>query len=195
MMSDDENETLSTREAAKLLGISMRTAQLWVENGALQAWKTHGGHRRILRRSVDNIIKEREDSIMTKANKPLSILIIEDDAAQRDIYQLQIEKWNIEADVTYAKNGYEGLIKIGTLWPQIVLLDLLMPDLNGFELIGALRYQSRLKNSQIIVITVLDEKEVRENGKIHDDIIVLNKHHYEEPLKILLQQFHLRKHN
>jgi excisionase family DNA binding protein len=50
---------LSTREAAELLGISLRTAQLWVENGVLLAWKTSGGHRRILRKSVDALLTER----------------------------------------------------------------------------------------------------------------------------------------
>ena len=43
----------TTREAAEALGICVRTAQLWVEQGRLRAWKTPGGHRRILRESVN----------------------------------------------------------------------------------------------------------------------------------------------
>ena len=43
---------LTTRNAAKLLGISVRTAQQWVERGKLEGWKTDGGHRRISHTSV-----------------------------------------------------------------------------------------------------------------------------------------------
>ena len=43
----------TTREAAELLGVSLRTVQLWVDSGALQAWKTAGGHRRVSRQSID----------------------------------------------------------------------------------------------------------------------------------------------
>lgn len=47
----------TTREAAVLLGVSLRTAQLWVDNGTLQAWKTTGGHRRVLRESVNRLLR------------------------------------------------------------------------------------------------------------------------------------------
>jgi excisionase family DNA binding protein len=43
----------TTRQAAILLNVSLRTAQLWVEKGLLEAWKTTGGHRRISRASIN----------------------------------------------------------------------------------------------------------------------------------------------
>ena len=73
---------ISTREAAQLLGISLRTAQLWVESGALLAWKTSGGHRRILLSSVNKILEERKRLSLDPAlaNTPkLKVAIVEDD--------------------------------------------------------------------------------------------------------------------
>ena len=52
-------ETCTTREAAKALGVALRTAQLWAETGRLRAWKTVGGHRRILVSSVHDLLQER----------------------------------------------------------------------------------------------------------------------------------------
>ena len=46
----------TTREAATLLGVSVGTVQLWVENGLLQAWKTAGGHRRVMRNSINKLL-------------------------------------------------------------------------------------------------------------------------------------------
>ena len=51
--------TCSPREAARQLGVSVRTAQLWVEEGRLQAWKAPGGHRRIP--AIENVVRECED--------------------------------------------------------------------------------------------------------------------------------------
>ena len=50
---------MGTREAAEVIGVSVRTVQLWVENGSLEAWKTPGKHRRILRASVEALLAQR----------------------------------------------------------------------------------------------------------------------------------------
>lgn len=56
-MSDDP--ILTTREAARLLGIAVSTAQQWIENGLLPAWKTPGGHRRVRLSAVSALLRER----------------------------------------------------------------------------------------------------------------------------------------
>jgi len=55
--SDDP--ILTTREAARLLGIAVSTAQQWIENGLLPAWKTPGGHRRVRLSAVSALLRER----------------------------------------------------------------------------------------------------------------------------------------
>ena len=50
--NDHEAEVLTTSQAAKLLGISVRTSQLLIEGGSLRSWKTPGGHRRVYRADV-----------------------------------------------------------------------------------------------------------------------------------------------
>ena len=56
---DSGDPILTTREAAGLLGIAVSTAQLWIENGLLPAWKTPGGHRRVRLSSVNALLRER----------------------------------------------------------------------------------------------------------------------------------------
>jgi excisionase family DNA binding protein len=51
-------DILTTAKAAELLGVSVRTAQLWVESGQLPSWKTPGGHRRIPRQAVLDLIED-----------------------------------------------------------------------------------------------------------------------------------------
>ena len=47
------DDLMTTREAGEVLGVAVRTVQLWVESGVLPAWRTAGGHRRIARSAVD----------------------------------------------------------------------------------------------------------------------------------------------
>ena len=83
-MNNYEN-VLSTRQAAELLDVSLRTIQLWVESGALKAWKTPGGHRKISISSVEQLIESRKSVINSSSqkvnpnNRDFSILIVEDD--------------------------------------------------------------------------------------------------------------------
>jgi len=56
----NEKTYYTTIETAKLLGVSVRTVQLWVENGSLEAWKTAGGHRRIVASSVDDYMLRQQ---------------------------------------------------------------------------------------------------------------------------------------
>lgn len=60
----------TTREAAKMLGMSVRTAQIWVENGTLLAWKTGGGHRRISIESVQRVINGRSPPTCDRVRSP-----------------------------------------------------------------------------------------------------------------------------
>lgn len=61
-------DILTTADAAELLGVSVRTAQLWVESGQLPSWKTPGGHRRIPRQAVLDLIDDpHSDDIRVSA--------------------------------------------------------------------------------------------------------------------------------
>ena len=132
-----DDQSCSTREAAEALGICVRTAQLWVEQGRLRAWKTPGGHRRILRESVNAELRAREKECGGGA--PIfDILIVEDERIQRQILQAKVSGVSSEISVRTAYNGVEGLIKMGERQPQILVTDLMMPGVDGFHLLSTL---------------------------------------------------------
>jgi len=94
----NSKEYYSTVEAAKLLGVSVRTVQLWVENGSLEAWKTAGGHRRIVSSSVDEYISAQNiDTDQRTANK--TILVVEDNPTVSKFYEAAINSWKLPIDV------------------------------------------------------------------------------------------------
>lgn len=58
----EDDPILTTREAAQLLGVAVSTAQLWMESGALPAWKTPGGHRRVHRSAVTRLLRQQAEA-------------------------------------------------------------------------------------------------------------------------------------
>lgn len=69
MDKPSDSSCMTTREAAEALGVSLRTAQIWVERGLLKGWKTEGGHRRITAESVIRLKERRlmEGSVLSSS--------------------------------------------------------------------------------------------------------------------------------
>jgi len=165
----------SSREAAELLGVAVSTIQLWTNNGILSAWTTGGGHRRISYSSIDKLLEQQSALRNHDKNKCLSIVIVEDDIKQLDLYQQQIRLMGLDVDITTANNGYEGLIKIGNVIPDVIITDLLMPNLDGLQMIHELNKMAELKYSSIIVITGLTHDEIRQRGGLPGGVDIITK--------------------
>ncbi|MDH5649068.1 MAG: response regulator [Gammaproteobacteria bacterium] len=167
---------VTSREAAELLGVSLRTVQLWVENDVLQAWKTAGGHRRISRRSVDRILKQQQQaSGLTAGDGTPVVLVVEDNAEMRRLYERYFQLWQLPARLLVAANGFEGLIRIGQHSPRLVITDLSMPGMDGFQMIKALHSGNGLQDMQLMVVTGLSHAEISENGGLPSEIEIKQK--------------------
>lgn len=170
----------TTREAAKILGISLRTAQLWVENGLLDAWKTEGGHRRITRASVQRLLNGREvapDELPAAPNPlaRLKVLVVEDDTVLLKLYKAVIASWKLPVDLITATNGVEGLIRIGRETPDLLITDLVMPGMDGFQLIRNLSASSFREGLEIVVVSGLESSQIEAHGGLPDDVRLFAK--------------------
>ena len=181
---NQEAAYISTREAAELLGISLRSAQLWVENGALLAWKTSGGHRRILLHSVQKILDERERSAIDLVRAPdarLKVAIVEDDPDVVTLLQMMLTGLDFPCDVQTRSDGFKGLILLGTFRPDVLIADLNMPDMDGFRMLRSIQ-GSEFAPRKIIVTTALSTSEITERGGVPAEALVLQKPY---PLSLL----------
>ena len=90
-----DQDVCSTREAADRLGVSLRTVQLWSEAGVLRAWKTAGGHRRILVSSVDELLQQRHPLPVGPASSHYQVLIVEDEPDFRRLFERHLLSWDL----------------------------------------------------------------------------------------------------
>jgi len=170
----------TTREAAHVLGVSIGTVQLWVESGLLQAWKTAGGHRRVLRDSVDRLLhKESSPSapapMSADAVGRLSVMVVEDDANLLRLYQANLSRWPMQPELHLQDNAIVALLRMGRQRPDLLVADLNMPDMDGFNMLRVLRSTPEFDSTTIVVVTGLDVVEIAQRGGIPDAIEVLAK--------------------
>lgn len=164
----------STAEAAKLLGVSHRTIQLWVESGTLLAWKTAGGHRRITSTSVEKVLEARRQALnpdrdaakrgTAGAARRYKVVIAEDDATLLRLYELEIGGWGLPLQVIKAGDGFDALLKIGEHNPDLLISDLSMPGMDGFRMVNSLRNNPRQRAMNIIIVSGLDRTTITSLG-------------------------------
>ena len=173
---NDKKSFVTTREAALLLSVSLRTVQLWVESGALKAWKTEGGHRRIPRTAIAKLLKQHQSDIEEKSPpRQLKILVVEDEPELLEVYKVYIKSWRFDCQLFTAADGYEGLLQIGQIKPDLIISDLMMPDMDGFRMIRSIKSHKETKDTQVIVVTSLDDEDIESQGGLPTDVLVLKK--------------------
>lgn len=175
--SPDPDTDYSTRDVAALLGLAVRSVQLMVDRGELQAWKTPGGHRRIDRASVEALLQGREghgkkrsagrtaaDAAVatgsTESSGKAKVLIIEDSKHYQKLASMLLRNDFPELEIFVADDGFAGLAMAGQLRPALLIVDILLPGMDGATLIASLRSHAQFADSRLIVLTSLDETDL-----------------------------------
>lgn len=198
----EPNEYCSTTQAAKMLGISVGTVQQLVENGKLQAWKTSGGHRRILLQSVEALLAlpaTVSQNVPIKIAKQLTVYIVEDDAILLKSYQKLLEKTQLPINLALFDNGLDAMLKIGASFPDVLILDLEVPFIDGFEMLNRLQNIITNKAKHILVITGLTDAEISQKNLMLNSVTLLKKPvnpaFIEGYLKAVFMEKHLGQNN
>jgi CheY-like chemotaxis protein len=95
-------------------------------------------------------------------NNKSRILIADDNAANRELLEAYLV--NIDCDLEYAHDGADTMEKVETFKPDLVLLDVMMPKMNGFEVCKAIRQNPEYSNTLILMVTALSERGDIERG-------------------------------
>lgn len=186
-MTANDDKGLTTGEASVLIGVSLKTVQLWVEAGVLNAWKTQGGHRRISVCSVNKVIAERDDIFNSKWNarkhnnsesnksNGLSVLIAEDNEVYRDLLEFYFNNLDVPVKLNFVSDGFECLICLGRQVPDIIISNLNMPNINSFDMILYLASCQTYDDVQIIALTGLTMADINEKGGLPERVRIFFK--------------------
>jgi excisionase family DNA binding protein len=193
-------DVMTTREAGEKLGVAVRTVQLWVEAGVLPAWRTAGGHRRIARSAVDKLIESRQHDLAPEIadkeaqERSLSVVLVEDDRNLSQLFKGVVTTWPLPIALTTAENGFEGLLRIGEISPDLVVTDLVMPGMDGFEMLRALKKPgSGFSSIKLVVVSALSTEEITARGGLPEGVTYFQKPLNYPKLEDLMRLVHASK--
>lgn len=170
----------STKEAAHRLGLSLGTVQQMVESGALEGWKTAGGHRRIRVASVDRFVVNSVTGPAAGARRSggvLSVIVAEDNKGAVGRYRDAFAEWGLPVELRVLGSGFDVLLEIGRNPPDLLIADLDLPGMDGVEMIRRIR-ENRVSNEMdIVVVAAMPESEIADKGGLPGDVT-----HYRKPL-------------
>jgi excisionase family DNA binding protein len=144
----------TTFEISQICEVNPTTVQNWVKEKKLKAFVTPGGHRRIRRDDLLSFLQEFKMPIPEElAPKPPLIMIVDDEKEVLDLLTSVMESGDEPLEVACAESGVEALLKIGERTPDLLILDIKMPGMNGFEVCQKLRSNSRSCKIKIVGIS------------------------------------------
>jgi len=175
--TDAPEDFCGTTYAAKLLGLSVGTIQALVEKNELQAWKTQGGHRRISLASI--LDYQRRHNMLVAPAEPrdnrIKVLLVEDDPVTREMIRDFCSRCEMPVDCTAMSSGLEALIDIASIRPDVLIADLNMPGVDGFELLRTLRGNPLFNKMTCLVISALPQSEIDARGGLPEGSIFMAK--------------------
>jgi len=149
-------------EVASLLLVSTNTVRVWTNKGLLKSELTLGGHRRFARAEILRLVQARQPMEPVSTPDVLRILIIDDDEALAHTMAQGLESALPGAIVTVATNGFSGGMLARSAEPHIILLDLRMPGIDGFQTCKLLKDDDVTRPIRIIAMSGFQDEADRQ---------------------------------
>jgi len=144
---------ITTGEAARSCGVGINTVKRWIQKGELQCVVTPGGHWRIAEQEFQHFLKTHKMDQPAAAKRPYKVLLIDDDQPICSLIEDSLELSSLDIEFSCAHDGYTGLMKVGSIQPDLLILDIMLPEINGLELLSRIRKTDLCHQLRVVVIT------------------------------------------
>jgi excisionase family DNA binding protein len=175
-IANESAEVCGTWHASKLLGLSVGTVQALVDKGELKAWKTKGGHRRVFVQSLKDFQKENGLQVSSDAKVPsFRMLVVDDDPVFLTLVEQACCAWDLDVQCIRMNSAIEALMNIRTLQPRLLLTDLHLPKIDGFEFIRQLRCDKQFAKIHIVAVTAMKTARLAQAGALPPGVLLMEK--------------------
>lgn len=157
MATDREQKAYTTFEAAKICHVTHHSIKNWIKQGLIKASRTPGGHYRILDKDLDSFREEYDMFPREKGTVKKRVMIVDDEPEALALMERILTDEGLE--LIKVSNATEAGIKAAQLIPDLILLDFLMPEINGFDICKALRDNELTHGIPIMAVTCLTKEQ------------------------------------
>jgi excisionase family DNA binding protein len=148
----------TTHDVANLLQVDASTISKWIDKNILVAFRTPGGHRRVRQGDLVAFLKQHNMPVPRElSGVAFQLLVIDDEKPVLDAIKRLLRPFT-HVEVHTSTSGIEGVLLASELKPDGILVDLNMPELDGFEFFRAVRNRPALKDVKLITMTAQHTK-------------------------------------
>jgi excisionase family DNA binding protein len=160
-------EILTVAQAGTYCNVSTETIINWLDKEGLSALKSEGGHRRIKKDDLDKFLKEKGIPLPVDAKSQVrkKILVVDDDKIIVETIVQALEEDECGYDLISAADGFEAGLQVNHFKPDLIILDIMMPDINGYEVCKKIKSNPAEKDIKIIVLSAYLDAEAFEQMK------------------------------
>lgn len=164
-MNEKREKTFTTFQIADICNVRPTTVIKWANQNRIKVYTTPGGHRRAKESDLLEFLKRYgipiPDDLLSGGKK--KILIVEDESDVGQLLVRTFQKSSEELDIQWVRDGVEGLLAVGQSSPDLVVLDVEMPLVDGARVLATLRSDPKTKNIKIMGMTGkrLDDEKLR----------------------------------
>lgn len=157
----DEKKPYTTGEIAQICHVTINAVKKWIASGKLVAFRTPGGHYRVNKDDFLIFLEKykldiKEDMFPERKR----VLIIDDEQDVVEFIKGALEAMQNGYMIETAGDGYEALIKVGDFKPELLVLDIRMPKIDGFEVCRRIKGENATKEIKILAVTAYGQDDI-----------------------------------
>lgn len=164
---------LTVFQAADKCSVSSKTIINWIESGHIKAYKTVGGHRRIKKSDLESFMLKQGIPIPEENPGPggKRILVVDDDPIIVETIVQALEEDEHEYVVDSASDGFEAGLKVNEFKPDLMILDIMMPDIKGDEVCKKVKSNPETRHIKILILSAyLDQERFKQMERYGADV-------------------------
>lgn len=167
------DDVFTVYKASQYCKVSSQTIINWIDSGYITAYKTPGGHRRISRKDLEAFMTKQGIPIPSDMtdNGRRRILVVDDDPIIVESIVQALEEDEHDYEVISASDGFEAGLQVNHFKPHLLILDIMMPDIKGYEVCQKIKSGKDTKDTKIIVLSAyLDEEKFKKMKEYGADV-------------------------
>ena len=148
-----ERQVYTTGQIARICRVSPKTVKKWFDNGDIEGYRIpHSGDRRVTHEALLRFMKAHSFPTDLIDIDRTRVLVVDDEYRVLNLVSQTFEHAH-ELDLKTASSGYAALLLVGSWHPDLVIMDLKMPGLDGFEACRRIRALPQTRDVKILVIS------------------------------------------
>jgi len=161
--NEDGRRFFTTSEVARYCAVTNDGVLKWIKSGKLRAFSTPGGHYRVsaedFRAFLEKFDIPVDEGFFQGSQRERAVLVVDDEPNIREIVGRLLKELDPDLRVEEACDGYEAGIKIGSLQPDLVIVDVMMPRVDGISLCRSIRDNPKTRHVKVMAITAFPEQD------------------------------------